>query len=202
MRGNYKNALSDLDKAIRLRPNFTSAVTERGLAWRMLGQYEKAFADYENAITIDPPDVTAHQNLGALYTDLNRYTIAFHHFDLAVKLEPNKADHYINRGQASNRLHKYQQAMSDYETYLRLNPEGAHAVIAKERLETLSQWQSHWYKSDRKSVTVEDVLWTEFVALKLNTTVAEAIQHIQTSKAYYVVTEKRTKKVKVKNELV
>jgi len=48
--GLYEKALSDLDQAIQLNPNYLWAVSSRGEAFRTLGDDKKALADFKLAV--------------------------------------------------------------------------------------------------------------------------------------------------------
>jgi Flp pilus assembly protein TadD len=48
---------------VRLHPNDTWALNNRGLAYRRLGKTEKARADFEAALRIDPAFEQARSNL-------------------------------------------------------------------------------------------------------------------------------------------
>src|SRR5262245_53319945 len=53
-KGEYDQALKDLNEAVRLDPKFALAVGARGGVWHRKGEYGKAMADYDEAIRLDP----------------------------------------------------------------------------------------------------------------------------------------------------
>lgn len=65
--GDNKKVLTDLNKLIKLNPNYSSdAYNNRACAYENLGKYDKALADYEKAIELDQNNEVArnnHQNL-------------------------------------------------------------------------------------------------------------------------------------------
>jgi tetratricopeptide (TPR) repeat protein len=64
--GDPEGAIRSFTKAVRLHPNDTWALNNRGLAYRQLGKTEKARADFEAALRIDPAFEQAKVNLAAL----------------------------------------------------------------------------------------------------------------------------------------
>ncbi len=65
----YRAAVADLSRALKVRPRFAAALTERGLAYAESGEVEKAIQDYDAAIAIDPSYGWAHENKGAGLSD-------------------------------------------------------------------------------------------------------------------------------------
>ena len=49
--GQYKAAISDFDKAIRIKPDYGKAYIGRGMAKDALGQHLEAIIDYDKAIS-------------------------------------------------------------------------------------------------------------------------------------------------------
>jgi tetratricopeptide (TPR) repeat protein len=58
--GQRREALDDLNHAIRFDPMRADLFRDRGQAYAMDGQWKQALADMETAIRIDPNDVEAH----------------------------------------------------------------------------------------------------------------------------------------------
>lgn len=66
--GNYKSAIEDYNKAIRLKPDFSLAYYNRGCVYlKDPGQYKKAIEDFKKAIQQKPDYTEAYNNLGGIY---------------------------------------------------------------------------------------------------------------------------------------
>ena len=63
--GKYDRAIEDYNEALRLKPDFAQAFSDRGAAWYFKGEYSKAIADYDEAIRIDPNNARTYTNRGA-----------------------------------------------------------------------------------------------------------------------------------------
>src|SRR5262249_4131795 len=90
----YDKAVKDYTEAVRLDPNFFSAYTNRGLAWKNKKGYDKAIADYSKAAELNPNYAAAFNNLAWLYATCPDTAIrdgkkAVEAAKKAVKLEDN-----------------------------------------------------------------------------------------------------------------
>lgn len=64
--GRHDDALVDTEGALRLRPDFAPALSNRGNAYRALNQSSAAKAAYNAALLLDPLDARTWNNRGAL----------------------------------------------------------------------------------------------------------------------------------------
>ena len=58
-KGDIDRAIQDLDRAIRLDPNYANAFNSRGVAYEAKGEYERAIQDLDQAIRLDPDNANA-----------------------------------------------------------------------------------------------------------------------------------------------
>jgi tetratricopeptide (TPR) repeat protein len=61
----YRGAVADYTKAIKIDPNYAATYTNRGAAKAKLGDYRGAIADYNKTIEFVPNDAMAYYNRGA-----------------------------------------------------------------------------------------------------------------------------------------
>ena len=137
--GLYHEAISDYDKAIRLKSDYADAYIGRGLAKGELKEYFAAIADYDTAIRLNSADALAYYFRGLAKRNLEQYAAAIVDYTQAIRLDPDYALAYIHRGIAKDGLKQYAAAIADYDTAIRLNPDDAEAYynrgLAKYRLE-------------------------------------------------------------------
>lgn len=131
-------ALSLLDKAIELDPNYAMAYHNRAVLQHKWINYSKAIADYSKAIKLNPFFVNAYLYRGrAFYEDqgtdghvaifldpsLNsgNYGKAIADFTAAIELDPQNSQAYFQRGIVHYRLKKYDQAITDFEQAIALD---------------------------------------------------------------------------------
>ena len=93
------NALTNLSRAIELKPDFGDAYYLRGLAHALEEEYDEAIADFEQVIELDPnhTDVPValtgvHAGRGAEYALQGNYDKAIADFEKAIKLGADNDD--------------------------------------------------------------------------------------------------------------
>jgi len=61
--GDHETAMSYLNKALELKPDFEDALILRGIGYKDLGEKEKAAADWKRALEVNPESYTAKKQL-------------------------------------------------------------------------------------------------------------------------------------------
>ncbi len=93
-----KEAVADLDQAIKLAPGMAFAFFERGAAYHRIDDYDNAIADYTSSIKIDPKEPLAYINRGMAQIFKDRIDDAIVDFDAALKISPDDINALIQRG--------------------------------------------------------------------------------------------------------
>ena len=117
-----KKAIEYLNEALRLKPDYADAYSNRGIAYRNLGQHQRAIEDYNEAIRLNPNYAMAYSNRGIAYSSLGQHWRAIEDFNEAILLNPDYVNAYINRGAVYADLGQHQRAIEDYNEAIRLNP--------------------------------------------------------------------------------
>jgi len=125
--GRTKEALDNLNRAIRLRPDIMILYDNRGNAYAELGQYKNAFEDFSKAIQLAPDYDGSYKCRGFFYSKIGRYDLAVEDFNKAIQLRPDYADAYNYRGTAYSELGKYEPAVEDFNKAIQLKPDYADA---------------------------------------------------------------------------
>ena len=137
--GLYHEAISDYDKAIRLKPDYAKAYIGRGNAKAKLKEYFAAIADYDTAIRLDPDDAYAYLFRGSAKSHLEQYAAAIADYTQVIRLKPDNALAYLFRGADKSHLEQYAAAIDDYTQVIRLKPDDVYAYYkrgqAKDKLE-------------------------------------------------------------------
>lgn len=66
-KGQFDQAISDLNKAIEINPRYNKAYNNRGVVYRRKGQYDRAISDFNKAMEINPLDAEAYNNMAWLF---------------------------------------------------------------------------------------------------------------------------------------
>jgi tetratricopeptide (TPR) repeat protein len=96
--GDFKNAKLELDKAVELDADSSSAFNNRGAACVELKRYARAVRDYSRAMELDPEDFLPVFNRGRLYIVTNRPKEAVVDNENAVKMAPHFAQAALHLG--------------------------------------------------------------------------------------------------------
>ncbi|ABM79602.1 Hypothetical protein P9303_28721 [Prochlorococcus marinus str. MIT 9303] len=123
----YQGAISDLNKALEINPQYAPAYENRGNAKKKLKDYQGAITDYNKAIEINPQHTGPFNNRGNTKKQLKDYQGAIADYNKAIELDPQHAYGYYNRGLAKKNLGDYQGAIADYNKAITINPQHADA---------------------------------------------------------------------------
>ena len=125
--GMGEHALSALNKAIDLEPDFVEAYNNRGAAKNLLGRHQDAIADYDITIRLKSDYAEAYSNRGTAKNLLGRHQDAIADYDKAIRLKPDYAGAYDGRGSTKYLLGRSQDAIANYDQAIRLEPDDVHA---------------------------------------------------------------------------
>ena len=110
--GNSESAIQSLEKALMLRPNSPSMLTDLGTAYFVRGEATDRPIDYGNAVDS---------------------------LDKALSLSPDEPVALFNDALACQKMFLYKQAEDDWERYLRVDSRGAWSDDARRRLTALKE---------------------------------------------------------------
>ena len=126
-RGDYSQALSAYDTAIKFDPNLAEAYNNRGIVKYELGQYAAAVDDCSHAIKLNSGYADALNNRGIAYAALEQFPNAERDLKSALKLNDKSAAMHNNLGSVYFSLKKVDDAISEYTLALKLNPKYSEA---------------------------------------------------------------------------
>ncbi len=125
---NYKGALKDYTKAIKINPQYGDAYNNRGNVKLDLNIYKGAISDYTKAIKINPQYGDAYYNRGLAKENLKDFEGAIKDYTKAIEIYPkgeDAGDAYHGRGYAKEMLKDFEGAIKDYTKATKLIPENA-----------------------------------------------------------------------------
>lgn len=178
----YDEAIADLDRALERNPHDPDALTERGLVYVGRGSLARGIADYDAALELDPACAAALDNKGSALCLKHLWTHALPLLDRALRLSPTLVNARHNRSLAHEMLGDPGRALADLEIVTKQVGDGAQRLAAQ-RLAKL-----HARAGDQpRAWSVTDEIWTEYVTLSLQHTVAELLAAVREHGAYQVV---------------
>ena len=122
----YKGALKDYKKAIKINPQYSDAYNNRGNVKLDLNLYKEAIKDYTKAIEFSPQYGDAYYNRGLAKENLKDFKGAIKDYTKAIEFFPkgeDAGDAYYGRGYAKKMLKDFEGAIKDYTKATKLIPE-------------------------------------------------------------------------------
>jgi tetratricopeptide (TPR) repeat protein len=90
-RGELTSARAQIERALKLDPDFVPALGNLGLLQIAEGHLDAATATYRRILELEPSDVLAWYNLGVVAARRQQHSLAVEHYQHALELSPNFA---------------------------------------------------------------------------------------------------------------
>ena len=114
------DAISNLNMAIKINPNYAEAYSLRGLVKSFLGDKYGAISDYSKAIELGKLDCyTSRANIKRSLGDLNG---AFLDYDKAIDFNQNDWFAFTKRAYLKEEVGDFKGALDDYTKAIEINP--------------------------------------------------------------------------------
>jgi tetratricopeptide (TPR) repeat protein len=95
---NYKQALADCNRAIKLDPSDAAYYDIRGYVYLTRGDYQQTIVNYNRAIKLDSSNAAYYTERGRAYREIEDYDRALADQNRALELDPQLAWGYVSRG--------------------------------------------------------------------------------------------------------
>ena len=112
--GDYTNAITVCNEAIKRDSTNINAYNIRGMAYHNTKNYNAAIADYTKVITDYPNYHDAYSNRGNVYIWVKNYDAAITDYNIAIIINSDFPSNYVNRGYAYGAKGLYHKAIEDY----------------------------------------------------------------------------------------
>ena len=116
--GNYENAISDLKKAIELKPGNTRAIILQGRTYAALKRYDEMEANF-NSVQLNSNNVKdvshALMHISEFHFKKNNYTAALSHINHAISIGSKSYDLLYLRSKFYFAMQLYEKALEDLE---------------------------------------------------------------------------------------
>ena len=133
--GNYREALSFLEQAVKLEPEKASYQLAYGQALLHLKHYDEAEKAFQKVLASGPEAQKAGLvEMAALYARLKDYQRAIDYYSQALALMPERADLYLARGSMYMNLDDYDRARAEFRQAVCVNPKMEPAALFYEAL--------------------------------------------------------------------
>jgi len=126
---NYKAAIADFNKSIRINPRYFHPKYNRGVALQKLGYLDKALHEFNGLIEDFPKSYETYNSRGCIYLVHRKFNKALHDLSLALTLKPDFIDALNNRAVLYLQTSNVDQAMQDFKEILTQEPRNPEALI-------------------------------------------------------------------------
>lgn len=131
LEGDYKSALSRLNKCLQLDPYNSCALVNRSDVKYKLGDFAGSVFDTNTALMISPGNPFVHMSKGVDHYTYYNYDESIRSYTKAIQLNPLFIESYLNRAMSFEKANKLSSALLDYEQAIRLYPHNIQAYISK-----------------------------------------------------------------------
>jgi tetratricopeptide (TPR) repeat protein len=132
---NYKEAISELEKAISLKPDWAEAYFKLGTAHSSIpytdidksSHTKAAIKAFETVVRLKPTWAEAHNELGERYSWISESEKAVESYKEAIRLKPDLADAHVNLAIADLYKARHTEGIESLKEALRIDPNLAKA---------------------------------------------------------------------------
>lgn len=120
-----KKALTFLDVANQLKPNYAECLSQIGLVYYKLGDQNKALPYYEQSLAIGKGSVSALNNVAAIYFGQQNFAKARDYYEQALSIDPYYKDAWGNLGITYAQLADFNNAQRAFAKAIEFSPQNA-----------------------------------------------------------------------------
>lgn len=128
---NYRQALEDMDQAIKLQPKYAGFYINRAFLRYNLEDYFGAMEDYDYAIDLEPLNSVARFNRALLLSEVNANDRALEDFSAVLDLDPKDYRARYNRAIIYANKKDYQHAIEDINYVIEAFPDFSGALMMR-----------------------------------------------------------------------
>lgn len=115
---NSAAALSEIDIAIKIRPDFPAAILEKGEILFALNRYDEGKIAYENYFKLVPNDIMAHLRYGSALYSLKKYQEAAKEADMVLQSDSTNISALKLKAYTSYELESYAEGQNILLNYM------------------------------------------------------------------------------------
>src|SRR5262249_2199313 len=114
-KSSLKQAVAELDEALRLNPRHYWACVQRGICYQELGELTSAAGDFGKCVGLWPDFAWGYFNLAYILDQGGKKAEAAAHYTAALERDPAFMLARVNRGLARLELKQYREALDDFD---------------------------------------------------------------------------------------
>ena len=125
--GRIEEAIRHNTETLRIKPNYTRALSSLGVALHRAGRIDEAMYYYKRALEINPGFAPAYANLGCVLAAKGKFAEAISFCNKALQIAPDLIEARLNLGFALTNSGRFAEAVEEYEKILLIQPRNAVA---------------------------------------------------------------------------
>ncbi len=138
--GRHADAISELNQALRLKPNHYWSLVQRGICYWNQGERLLAAGDFGRCAGIEPDFALGHYNFGCVLDQSDKREEAIASYTAALRCDKGFALAYLNRGVSLLHSKQFQAALDDWDQASALGRDDALLYLGRgAALEALNQ---------------------------------------------------------------
>lgn len=122
LKANYPEAIRFYDEALKKKPEFPEALTNRGVAHTQRGEMDQAIEDLNNSLKINNKVGNTYQARGNYFTLTGDFAKARQDLEEAVKLIPDSSASWALLGNAQYMSGQEEQAFQSFDRAVKVRP--------------------------------------------------------------------------------
>ena len=128
MEKEYSQAISFVEKALALKPDFAKGHHCAGLVYQALGNFKKALYHFQEAIRLDESLVIAHIDLGIALQATGDFGAAIASYRRALIVKPDCFEAYFNLANCLRETDHFDDALLCFQAALKVNPSSVQGL--------------------------------------------------------------------------
>ena len=151
----WKDSITLWNYVIEQNPQgVTTALVNRGMAYKDKHLLVEAAQDYTDALLLDPLSTTAYIGRSLVWREMRQHGRALNDINAAIGLDPGSPVAYTNRGILYGETEQFDRALSDFSTAIDLAPEYADAYVGRGLVFEETGWFDRAIADLNKAITL------------------------------------------------
>jgi cytochrome c-type biogenesis protein CcmH/NrfG len=132
-RGNYLDAIVDLEAMTKKKPDDAEAHDLLGVCYDQTGRVDDAISEFKTALKLDPTNSKYSNHLGVVYVVAGLNDLAHTQFLYTIKFDPENTNAYYYIGKLNWKEGKKTDAVEAWEKCLEIDPTHLPAAEALDK---------------------------------------------------------------------
>ena len=124
--GHFREAIEMLSRALKLKPNDTTLICNKGVAHAQLKNFDEAMKCFNMALTLDRNSTLALVNKGRVYTEQGDSKRALVCVNIAISIDPKCEDAVYNRALILNSQNDLEESIRNFK---KISPQQESAQV-------------------------------------------------------------------------